>query len=572
MHVHLCINFLFMKWRIYLAFIVFTVAVLNCSYGQKAVSIPAYTAYAIPAEESNDAGESNLFKEKAGIQNWTDTKQQIQFYFNIRSTGKLNLSLLLKNDVAGNKLTVSFAGKMFNCIVPQSKKFKQVTVGTVEIKEAGFYALILSAPLKKGKTIAAIKSLELSGAATKDMHFNAKLRKNAASVHLMYPMDDSMKVVSFYNEITVPKDTDVLHSYYMACGFARGYFGIQVNSPAERRVIFSVWDAGNEAVDRNKVSDDNKVQLMAKGEDVFADGFGNEGTGGHSHWVYNWKAGQTYKFLVTAATDSASNTTSYAGYFFIPEKQQWKLIACFKAPKDGKPLRKLYSFVENFDGSNGQLFRKANFGNQWIRRENGDWKEITESKFSYDVTGKSGDRIDYGGGTEDSTFYLWNGGFKKTTTKFGDMYNRTANNSKPVIDFYKNADSLIEAVKEREQILNAIASGKIDTTGSSNGVFYKILKEGDGPAVTVNDTLVINYKGQLLNGFVFDQTKNNPATFPLKRLIKGWQIGLPFCKQGGKIRIIIPSALAYSIRNIAVIPPNNVLIFDIEVLAIKPGK
>ena len=101
---------------------------------------------------------------------------------------------------------------------------------------------------------------------------------------------------------------------------------------------------------------------------------------------------------------------------------------------------------------------------------------------------------------------------------------------------------------------------------------HKILKEGDGAAVTVNDTLVINYKGQLLNGFVFDQTKDKPATFPLKRLIKGWQIGLPFCKQGGKIRIIIPSALGYSIRNLAVIPPNNVLIFDIEVLAIKPGK
>ena len=120
MRVHLYINLLFMKWRNFLAFIVFTVAVFNCSYGQQAVSIPAYTAYAIPAEESNNDGESNLFKEKAGIQNWTDTKQQIQFNYSIRNSGKLNLSLLLKNDVASNKLTVSFAGKKFTCIVPQS--------------------------------------------------------------------------------------------------------------------------------------------------------------------------------------------------------------------------------------------------------------------------------------------------------------------------------------------------------------------------------------------------------------------------------------------------------------------
>jgi hypothetical protein len=48
---------------------------------------------------------------------------------------------------------------------------------------------------------------------------------------------------------------------------------------------------GKEAVDRNKVADSNKVQLLAKGDGVFADGFGNEGTGGHSHWVYPWKTG-----------------------------------------------------------------------------------------------------------------------------------------------------------------------------------------------------------------------------------------------------------------------------------------
>ena len=86
---------------------------------------------------------------------------------------------------------------------------------------------------------------------------------------MFYPLSDSLKAFSFYNEVTIPKGSDVLHSYYMACGFARGYFGIQVNSKTERRVIFSVWDAGNEAVDRNKVAEDNKVQLIAKGEDVF---------------------------------------------------------------------------------------------------------------------------------------------------------------------------------------------------------------------------------------------------------------------------------------------------------------
>jgi len=83
---------------------------------------------------------------------------------------------------------------------------------------------------------------------------------------------------------------------------------------------------------------------------------------------------------------------------------------------------------------------------------------------------------------------------------------------------------------------------------------------------------MVRYKGQLMDGSVFDETKEEPATFPLKRLIKGWQAGLPFCRQGGKIRLIIPSALAYSIRNLGIIPPNSPLIFDVEVVEIKRPK
>ena len=301
--------------------------------------IPAYTAYAVPAEKDNEEQESAMFSKENGLQYWTDSQQQIQFYFRICHTGRLDLGLLFKPGGAGNKLSASIAGKKFTLTVPSFKIFHLSKIGSVHITDTGFYVLTLSCISKKGSTIAAISSLELSGEAAKNVHFNAKPRRNAASVHLFYPLEDSIKPLSFYNEVTIPKDADVLHSYYMACGFARGYFGIQVNSPTERRVIFSVWDAGTEAADRNKVDEENKVKLVAKGENVVADGFGNEGTGGHSHWVYDWKAGETYKFLVTATIDSASNSTSYAGYIFIPELQKWKFIACFKAPKDGKPLR-----------------------------------------------------------------------------------------------------------------------------------------------------------------------------------------------------------------------------------------
>ncbi|HMK04021.1 MAG TPA: DUF3472 domain-containing protein [Ferruginibacter sp.] len=553
-----------------LLFLLLTVLVLpRTVIAQKITSIPAFTAYAVPPEEGSGDDESNMVSEKNGLHNWTDTKRQVQFYFKVRNTGNLQLSLLLKNDIAGNKLSVSAAGSNFTVPVPQSKEFRRVKIGTVNILDTGFYIVTLSSPVKKGKTIADIRSLDLSGKASQNVHFNPKPRRNSASVHLFYPLPDTVKVLSFYNELTIPKDADVLHSYYMACGFAKGYFGIQVNSPAERRVIFSVWDAGNEAADRNKVPDENKVQLVTKGVDVFADGFGNEGTGGHSHWIYNWKTGEPYKFLVTAVIDSAANTTTYTGYFFIPEIQKWKLIASFKAPKDGRPLRKLYSFVENFRGANGQLYRKAEFGNQWIRKENGEWKELTTARFSYDITGKAGDRIDYGAGTDNNRFYLWNGGFRSSVTRFNDEFIRTPAGERPVIDLYKNADSLVTANLEKEKILSLVQEGKLDTTGSTGGLYYKILGEGKGGHVALSDTIVIYYKGQLLDGFVFDQTKDKPAIFPLKRLIKGWQVGLPLCRVGGKIRLIIPSALAYSIRNSGTIKPNSTLIFDIEVVDVR---
>ena len=531
------------------------------------VQIPGNTGYAVPAE--NEA--MDMFADKSGIVHWKDRQQTLHYFFYLRKPGKLQLQLLAKNAGTPELLQVTLAGKLFNVALSKTLKFTQRKVGYLNIKDTGFYEIVLQP--KKSKVIlnVDIQAILLTGTATKQMQFNAKARRNAASVHLRYPLADSVKAISFYNEITIPPGADIVHSYYMACGFARGYFGIQVNSPTERRVIFSVWDAGKEAADRNKVADSNKVQLLAKGEGVFADGFGNEGTGGHSHWVYPWQTGTTYKMLVTALTDSVTESTIYSGYFFLPEMQRWKLIASFRAPKDGKPLRNLYSFNENFVGVNGQLLRKAYFGNQWIQKPNGQWQELTQSTFSYDATGKAGDRIDYGGGVNDGRFYLENGGFKAHTANYGNVFNRLPGNDRPAPDFYKNADSAIQAVKEQLLINEAVTQRKIDTTFQVDGIYYQLIKEGTGDFVSLNDTVTVFYKGSLLkDGTVFDQTKEKPVSFPLTRLIKGWQLALPKCRVGGKISFVVPSRLGYTIRaRSKAIPPNSVLLFEVEVIKTK---
>jgi hypothetical protein len=205
----------------------------------------------------------------------------------------------------------------------------------------------------------------------------------------------------------------------MACGWHRGYFGMQVNSPTERRIIFSVWDSGGEAVDRGKVDNENRVQLLAKGDGVYSGDFGNEGTGGHSHLKYWWKTGEKQKFLVTAEPVSETHTV-YAGYYFHPDSKKWMLISSWKAPKEGKYMRGLYSFSENFIGRNGHVVRTAA----------GEWIEITTAKFSHDQTGKA-DRLDRFMGLDDGQFFLSHGGFVDGFTEFGKPFTRQATGESP---------------------------------------------------------------------------------------------------------------------------------------------
>ena len=222
---------------------------------------------------------------------------------------------------------------------------------------------------------------------------------------------------------------DPVWTYYMACGWHRGYFGMQVNGPNERRIIFSVWDSGNEPTERSRVADENRVQLVDKGEDVYSGSFGNEGTGGHSHLKYRWETGEVQKFFVTAEPVDERHTI-FAGYYFHPEKQNWMLISSWKAPKEGKRLRGLYSFSENFVGQNGNLLRKAYYGNQWIRNAKGNWIELTEARFSHDATGKS-DRLDRFMGIEDQSFFLSHGGFANGFTPLGKRFTRPATHRSP---------------------------------------------------------------------------------------------------------------------------------------------
>ena len=111
----------------------------------------------------------------------------------------------------------------------------------------------------------------------------------------------------------------------------------------------------------------------------------------------------------------------------------------------------------------------------------------------------------------------------------------------------------------------------VKTTAS--GLQYKVLKEGTGPSPKETDTVVVQYKGTLLDGTEFDSSykRNEPASFQVNRVVKGWIEALQLMKSGAKYQLFIPSALAYGERGAGqLIGPNATLIFEVELLSIKP--
>jgi len=383
---------------------------------QAQLQVPAFTAYLEP-----DPDGARL-SQRSGISNWTDPALKVLWFGEIKDPGKLTCSLELWLPAgAESKLRLTVAGKSSEASVKgMGDNSVKVDFGSFDVPTSGYQQFKLESLNAPGQPAGDLQTLALDGPASVGAHFNLKERRNAASVHLAYPVDRATNVDAFYCEVTGVETP--LWTYFEACGWHRGYLGMQVNSPTERRIIFSVWDSGGEKVDRNRVGAQNRTTLVAKGEGVFAGDFGNEGTGGHSHFVYDWKTGQKQRFLVTALRDDETHTI-YAGYWFHPEHAKWMLISSWKAPKDGGYLHGLYSFVENFGGSNGQLNRKALYGNQWFHTTDGQWHEQTVATFSHDPTGKA-DRLDRFMGIEYGQFFLSTGGFMAGFTKYGEPFTR----------------------------------------------------------------------------------------------------------------------------------------------------
>lgn len=257
------------------------------------------------------------------------------------------------------------------------------------------------------------------------------------------------------------------------------------------------------------------ASVVAKGAGVEEDGK-NE-----LEWEYELPVNEAVQLYLATASDSAANFTLYSGYVYYPGQNKWKLIGTCKVNGKWGALKTASVFLS----TTKKQPEAFSIQQVWVQRSNGSFVELSS-----------------------------------TAAKA------------PVLAPFSNIDSMQQATIDEQVIQQAITSGKTDTKLKATDVYYSIVKEGTGRNVLVTDTVTVFYKGYLLeDGSIFDQTKDKPANFPLSRLIRGWQLAVPYCKVGGKIKIVIPSGQAYSIRTRAAkIPPNSILVFEVEVTDVKP--
>lgn len=112
-------------------------------------------------------------------------------------------------------------------------------------------------------------------------------------------------------------------------------------------------------------------------------------------------------------------------------------------------------------------------------------------------------------------------------------------------------------------------------TTTPSGLQYHVDKAAPATAAkpAPGATVTIHYVGRFIDGRIFDSSRqrNEPATFPLNRLIKGWQEGVPMMRVGETWSFVIPAAIAYGDRDRPPIPPGSTLLFEIELIAIPPA-
>lgn len=373
-----------------------------------------------------------------GILDWKNPETEFSVFLKADTDAPIFLELDILPQENQSKLSIGLNGKSKTIIISPGIS-GIIPVGELTLVK-GYNAIKLQGLEKSGSDFAKIKNIQVKTQSELPLYYvkdNTDNRfywgRRGPSVHLSYTLPEEKNFKWFYNEVFVPEGSDPIGSYFMANGFGEGYFGIQVNTETERRILFSVWSPFK-TDNPEEIPEAEKIRLLKKGNEVYTGEFGNEGSGGQSYLKYNWKAGITYSFLNSVEPDGNGNTI-YTAYFKDPEVGNWILIASFLRPKTDTWYKRPHSFLENFVPESGHLERKAFYSNQWAADANGNWQELIEAKFTGDDIAKRGYRKDYEGGEKSGKFHLRNGGFFDGLIELNSLHQRKSNRVSPTVNF-----------------------------------------------------------------------------------------------------------------------------------------
>ena len=191
----------------------------------------------------SDVTNTSKVITRQGITKWSDSNHIIRTYFHVEKAGEISVSMNARVASGTSKIEFKFKENSKKLSLSNTS-FDRIQIGTFQVSEGGYHFIELHGLRKKADYFAEVKDIiiEPMGGENQmryikdDVYFG----RRGPSTHLIYQVPETREVAWFYNEIEIDEGQDVIGSYFMANGFAEGYFGIQVNSESERRILFSV--------------------------------------------------------------------------------------------------------------------------------------------------------------------------------------------------------------------------------------------------------------------------------------------------------------------------------------------
>lgn len=200
---------------------------------------------------------------------------------------------------------------------------------------------------------------------------------NAGAQHLWWNLEHQDHATCLYGEVTVLATYPAI--YYCGANWhpgeaAGGYCGIQDNGLTERRTIFSIWDTSAAL----------HPQITQVDPGTVTSRFTNEGSGAHTHMLWNWKTGETFQFFVQKKPGRVKDTTGASYYVFDPERKQWLHSATITCPNGGEEGVAtigggLNSFLENYLGQDKAVPRLALY-RLWLGSDPGSMRCLTRAE------------------------------------------------------------------------------------------------------------------------------------------------------------------------------------------------